>query len=272
MHASQRDAEILRLIGDQGFVSFRQLCHRLDASSATIRRDLERLEGEGRIARVRGGARLTAEAAAAAAAEQLAGTPFEINRTRHAAEKAAIGRAAAALCRRGEAVVIDGGTTTFQMCPHLAGLDLQVLTNSLHIVGELLPQVGTRVSVPGGAIFREQNIILSPFDDDGLARYHAAKLFMGAAAVGPRGLMQADVVLIQAEQKLMSRADSLIVLVDSSKFRTSASFVVCNLDAIDVVVTDSGATPAEVAVLEQQGIEVVIARLEPSSPARSPPR
>lgn len=258
MHASQRDAEILRLLQSRGFVAFRQLSQRLDASSATIRRDLERLESEGRIARVRGGARLSAEAAAAA--ERLAGTPFELNRTRHSAEKAAIGRAAAALCQRGEAVIIDGGTTTFQMRPHLAGLELQVLTNSLHIVGELLPQARTRVSVPGGAIFREQNIILSPFEDDGLARYHASKLFMGAAAVGPRGLMQADVVLIQAEQKLMSRADKLIVLVGSSKFRTSASFVVCDLDAIDTVVTDAGVTEAEVRILMDHGVEVVIAQ------------
>ncbi|MFI4933345.1 MAG: DeoR/GlpR family DNA-binding transcription regulator [Caulobacterales bacterium] len=257
MHASQRDVEILRLLQSQGFVSFKQLSHRLDASSATIRRDLERLESEGRIARVRGGARLTGEAAAAA--ERLAGAPFEINRTRQAIEKAAIGRAAAALCRRGEALIIDGGTTTFQMCSHLAGLELQVLTNSLHIVAELLPQSGTRVSVPGGAIFREQNIILSPFEDDGLARYHASKLFMGAAAVGARGLMQADVVLIQAEQKLMDKADQLIVLADSTKFRTSASFLVCDLDAIDMVVTDTGVRAAEVEMLQDHGIEVVIA-------------
>ena len=254
MHASQRDVEILRLLKSQGFVSFRELCGRLDASSATIRRDLERLESDGRITRVRGGARL-----AEGEAEHLVGAPFELNRTRHAAEKAAIGRAAAALCRPGEAVIIDGGTTTFQMCSHLAGLELQVLTNSLHIVSELLPQSGTRVSVPGGAIFREQNIILSPFEDDGLARYHAAKMFMGAAAVGARGLMQADVVLIQAEQKLMNKADKLIVLVDSSKFRTSASFVVCGLDAIDIVVTDAGITAQEAAMLRDQGIEVIVA-------------
>src|SRR5580700_2699839 len=256
MHASQRDAEILRLLQSQGFVSFRQLSERLDASSATIRRDLERLEGEGRIARVRGGARLTGEAAA----ERLVGAPFELNRGRHAAEKAAIGRTAAQLCRPGEALIIDGGTTSFQMCSHLAGLELQVLTNSLHIVGELLPQPATRVSVPGGAIFREQNIILSPFEDDGLARYHAAKLFMGAAAVGARGLMQADVVLIQAEQKLMNKTDQLIVLADSSKFRTSASFVVCGLDAIDMVVTDAGIRDEDAAMLEAHDIEVVVAR------------
>ena len=254
MHASQRDSEILRLLQSQGFVSFRELSERLDASSATIRRDLERLEGEGRISRVRGGARLSGEPA-----ERLVGAPFEINRGRHAVEKAAIGRAAAALCRPGEALIIDGGTTTFQMCSHLEGLNLQVLTNSLHIVGELLRQRGTRVSVPGGAIFREQNIILSPFEDDGLARYHAAKLFMGAAAVGRRGLMQADVVLIQAEQKLMNKADKLIVLVDSSKFRTSATYVVCPLDEIDIVVTDAGVRPDEVAMLEDCGIEVVVA-------------
>ena len=257
MHASERESEILRLLQAQGFVSFRQLCERLDASSATIRRDLERLESDRQIARVRGGAKLTAEAQAAA--ERLVGAPFEINRSRQAGQKAAIGRAAAALCRPGEAVIIDGGTTTFQMCSHLAGLELQVLTNSLHIVSELLPQSGTRVSAPGGAIFREQNIILSPFEDDGLSRYHAAKLFMGAAAVGARGLMQADVVLIQAEQKLMSRADQLIELVDSSKFRTSASFVVCGLDAIDVVVTDAGVTDEELAMLRAAGIEVIVA-------------
>jgi DeoR family transcriptional regulator, ulaG and ulaABCDEF operon transcriptional repressor len=254
MHASQRDLEILRLLESQGFVSFRQLCARLEASSATIRRDLERLEAEGRIARVRGGARPVGEPPSG-----LVGAPFELNRTRFAAQKAAIGLAAAALCRPGEAVIIDGGTTTFQMCSHLAGLELQVLTNSLHIVGELLPQAGTRVSVPGGAIFREQNIILSPFEDDGLSRYHAAKLFMGAAAVGPRGLMQADVVLIQAEQKLMQRADQMIVLIDSSKFRSSASYVVAGLDAIDIVVTDAGVTEAERTMLRDHGIEVVVA-------------
>ena len=254
MHASQRDVEILRLLKSQGFVSFRQLSGswrpRRRPSGATS----SGWRAEGRIARVRGGARL-----AEGEPEHLVGAPFELNRTRHAAEKAAIGRAAAALCRPGEAVIIDGGTTTFQMCPHLAGLELQVLTNSLHIVGELLPQAGTRLSVPGGAIFREQNIILSPFEDDGLARYHAAKLFMGAAAVGPRGLMQADVVLIQAEQKLMNRADQLIVLVDSSKFRTSASFVVCGLARSTRWSPTPGSPTRSGRCCEAQDIEVIVA-------------
>jgi DeoR family ulaG and ulaABCDEF operon transcriptional repressor len=259
LHAQQREAEIIRLLQSLGFISFKQLCQQLEASTATIRRDLDRLAAQGVIDRVRGGARLKGRMPETAA-ERLAGTPFEQNRLVRAREKAAIGRAAAELCGRGEAVIIDGGTTTFQMCKHLAGRELQVLTNSLHIVNELLPQSGTRVSVPGGAIFREQNIILSPFDEDGISRYHASKLFMGAAAVGARGLMQADVVLIQAEQKLMHKADKLIVLVDSSKLRASASFVVCPLEEIDILVTDNGAKEAEVSLFKSSGIEVIIAR------------
>ena len=259
MHAAQRDAEITRLLNSQGFISFKQLCDRLEASSATIRRDLERLDAEGLIERVRGGARLR-NGAKPVSSDRLVGAPFEENKTRFAEEKAAIGRAAAKLCERGEAVIIDGGTTTFQMCAHLEGLNLQVLTNSLHIVGELLPQPGARVSVPGGAVFREQNIILSPFEDDGINRYHATKLFMGAAAIGQRGLMQADVVLIQAEQKLMDKADQLIVLADSSKFRGSATFLVCGLDEIDIVITDTGLRESDLDLLKAHEVEVIIAR------------
>jgi DeoR family ulaG and ulaABCDEF operon transcriptional repressor len=259
MHALEREDRIRQMLESRRFVSLQDLCDRLDASPATVRRDLDRLERAGRVERVRGGVRLSAAAAAVAAA-RLAGTPFDANLHRHLAEKRLIGAAAAALCTPGEPIIIDGGTTTLQMCPHLAGLGLQVLTNTLHIVNELLDQEGTRVSVPSGAIFREQNIILSPFEDDGLARVHAAKMFMGAAAVGARGVMQADVILVQAERKLMARADEIVLLVDSSKFRASASLLVCAADEIDTLVTDAGASEDDLAPFRNAGVRVVIAR------------
>ena len=61
----------------------------------------------------------------ASAGEQLKGTPFAQSITQNLAQKRAIGKAAASLCSPGEGVMIDGGTTTLQMCPHLAGLGLQ---------------------------------------------------------------------------------------------------------------------------------------------------
>jgi DeoR family ulaG and ulaABCDEF operon transcriptional repressor len=158
----------------------------------------------------------------------------------------------------GEGVMIDGGSTTLQMCPNLAGLNLQVLTNSLHIVSALIGQIGTRVLVPSGAVFPEQNIILSVFGDDGMPRFHAPKLFMGAASIGSRGLMQADVVLVAAERRLIERADEIIVLVDATKFDEPSGHVVCALDAIDVIITDDRIKGTLARDIENAGVRLII--------------
>jgi len=156
-------------------------------------------------------------------------------------------------------VMIDGGSTTLQMCPHLKGLNLQVLTNSLHIASALLGQAGTRLLLPGGAVFPEQNIILSAVGEDLMPRFHAPKLFMGAAAVGPQGLMQADVVLVAAERRLIERAEKVVLLVDSSKFEASSGYVVCGLEEVDIVVSDWRLSGDAREMLERAGVEVVVA-------------
>jgi DeoR family ulaG and ulaABCDEF operon transcriptional repressor len=261
-HASEREQEILQLLSQRGFVAFRDLEQQIEASPATLRRDLERLASQGRLVRVHGGARRGEQdggSGALAGAPALQGVPFHENIARHTAEKRAIGRIAATLSQRGEAIMIDGGSTTLQMCPHLEGLDLQVLTNSLHVVSALLAQAGTRVLVPGGSIFREQNIILSATGDDLMPRFHAPKLFMGAASIGQQGIMQPDIVLVAAERRLLDRADQLIVLVDSSKFDAPSGNVVCGLEVVDTVVTDKGVSPGHLKMLNRAGVEVIIA-------------
>lgn len=257
MHAEEREKLIVEALRPQGFVSYRDLEGQLDASPATIRRDLARLEAAGRIVRVHGGAKLP-EGERADNGSRLLGTPFDQAITQNLAAKQAIGKAAAALCEAGEGVMIDGGTTTLQMCPHLCGLGLQVLTNSLHIINALLPQSDTRILVPSGAVFREQNIILAPSGEESMPRFHAPKLFMGAAAIGPQGVMQQDVVLVAAERRLIDRAEQVILLVDSSKFSMTSGTIVCALDEIDVVVTDAGAPAAMRQALKAAGVKVIV--------------
>jgi DeoR family ulaG and ulaABCDEF operon transcriptional repressor len=263
MHVAERESLIFDLLAARGFVSFRELDQRIPGSPATIRRDLERLSQQGRLTRVRGGIKAltdsTAPPNALAAALHLAGVPFHENIARNRREKAAIGRAAAALCEPGEAVTIDGGSTTLQMCPHLAGRNLQVLTNSLHIVSALLNQTGTRVLVPAGTVFPEQNIILSLSGEEAMPRFHAPKLFIGAAALGPAGLMQADTVLVASERRLIERAERVIVLVDASKFDGPSGHVVCALEAIDTVITDDRINDATARMLEAAGVKLVMA-------------
>lgn len=256
MHSTERERLILEAVSDTGFVSYRALEAQLDASPATIRRDLTRLEEAGHIMRVHGGARLPEDRSAPQ--QGLSGTPFEQSIMLNLPAKQAIGRAAAALCHPGEGIMIDGGTTTLQMCPHLAGLECQVLTNSLYIVDALLPQAGTRVLLPSGTVFREQNIILAPAGEESMPRFHAPKLFMGAAAVGPQGVMQQDVILVAAERRFMDRAEEVVLLVDSTKFTSSSGAIVCGLDEIGTVVTDTGIPPAMAERLRALGVRLVI--------------
>lgn len=259
MHAEERERLILDAMKLTAFISYRDLESRLDASPATIRRDLTRLEEAGLIQRVHGGAKLAQHHRADAGPPHLLGTPFEQSITQNLAAKQAIGQLAATLCEPGEGIMLDGGTTTLQMCPHLDGLNLQVLTNSLHIVNALLPQVGTRVLVPSGSVFREQNIILAPAGEDSMPRFHAPKLFMGAAAIGPQGVMQQDVILVAAERRLIDRAEAVILLIDSSKFRSSSGAIVCGLDEVAMVITDAAVDPEARGALESAGVKVLIA-------------
>ena len=84
-------------------------------------------------------------------------------------------------------------------------------------------------------------------------------MFIGAASIGRHGLMQTDVILVQAERRLLSRAEKTIVLVDGSKFDAPAGHVVCALEEIDTVITDSGIKQGYADLLTKAGIKVVVA-------------
>lgn len=233
------------------------LCSLTGVSEATIRRDISTLHMQHKLRRVRGGA----EAIAPPQFVGLAGRPFAVNETLRISEKQAIARAAANLCKDGESIIINGGTTTFQMVHPLAGRRLQVFTNSFPIAEHLLKHSKNTVMVSGGTIYREQNIILSPFDNDVTRNFYARRAFMGAKGIGPIGLMEADPLVIQAEQKLISQADELTVLVDSSKFNQRSSLVLCPLDRISTVITDEGITDKAAAMLEAADVNLIVARM-----------
>ena len=111
----------------------------------------------------------------------------------------------------------------------------------------------------GGTLYREQNIVLSPFDDGFTSHFSARRMFMGAHSVGRLGLMESDPLVIQGERRFMGQADELVVLADSSKFATRSSLVFCALEDIDVLVTDDGIDDASAAMLEAADVRLVVA-------------
>ncbi|MFZ3582759.1 DeoR/GlpR family DNA-binding transcription regulator [Loktanella sp. DJP18] len=254
MHEKERHRVILSAIQDRPVVTVIDLCSLTGASEATIRRDIATLHMQKKLRRVRGGA----EAMSPQTFTGLAGRPFALNETINIAAKQAIARAAVDLCQDGEPIIINGGTTTFQMVHPLASKRMQVFTNSFPIAEHLLKHSRNTIMLSGGAIYREQNIILSPFDNDVTRNFYARRMFMGAQGLGPLGLMEADPLLIQAEQKLIGQADELIVLVDSSKFANRSSLLLCPLARIDTVITDDRITDRDAAMLEAADVTLIV--------------
>ena len=211
MHESERHRLILSVLQERPMATVRELVELTESSEATIRRDIGALDRQGKLRRMRGGA----EAIEAAPMPGLAGRTFAYNKGINVGKKRAIARAAVEMCREGESIIINGGTTTFQMVHYLAARRLQILTNSFPIAEHLLYNSKNTVILPGGAVYREQNIILSPFANDGSRHFSAQRMFMGAQGVGPQGITEADPLVIQAEEKLIGQAEELVVLVDS---------------------------------------------------------
>ncbi|KAA2315021.1 DeoR/GlpR transcriptional regulator [Pseudooceanicola sediminis] len=255
MHEKERHRIILSAVQDRPVVTVPELCALTGASEATIRRDIAALHVSKKLRRVRGGA----EALHPTQFPGLAGRPFTLNETVRIAQKRAIARAAVELCEDGEPIIINGGTTTFQMVHPLASRRLQIFTNSFPIAEHLLKNSRNTILLSGGVVYREQNIILSPFENDVTRNFYARRMFMGAQGIGPLGLMEADPLLIQAEHKLIGQADELIVLADSTKFENRSSLVLCPLDRIQRLITDDGISDRAASMLEAAGVQLIVA-------------
>ncbi len=254
MHERERHRIILNTVQEKPVATVQGMVELTGSSEATIRRDIAALHLQKKLRRVRGGA----EALTPPQSSRLSGRPFAVNQGINTNLKRAIARRAAALCHDGEPVIINGGTTTYQMVHFLTGSQLQVFTNSFPIAEHLLKHSTHTVMMPGGTIYREQSIILSPFDNDVTRNFYARKMFMGAQGIGRLGLMETDPLLIQAEQKMFNQADELIVLVDSTKFAKRSSHIMCPLERITTIITDDGISAGDRRMVEEAGIDLVV--------------
>jgi DeoR family ulaG and ulaABCDEF operon transcriptional repressor len=257
MHERERWQLILNRLRERGIVRVTDLAALTGASLATLRRDMARLEDSGQLRRVHGGAE-TAEVGQG----DLTAASFGASQTTNAEAKLAVARKAASLCADGDSIILNAGSTTWFMAQCLRQHRMQVLTNSFPIAQELIANSGNRVVLPGGELYREPGIILSPFEEDAIQHFAASKMFMSCYAITPMGVIESDPLIARAEAKLLSRAEKLIVIADSSKFEARGNMVVCPLTRVSTVVTNAGAPAGMIDHLRSVGVEVLIAEDE----------
>jgi DeoR family ulaG and ulaABCDEF operon transcriptional repressor len=259
VHERERWQVIKGLLRERSLVRIADACRATGVSEASVRRDFARLAEQGVAIRVHGGLEALPDAAHAPGdVLSLATRSFDVSQTLNIDAKRAIAKAAVALCADGETIIVNGGTTTYQMGDYLRERQLKVLTNSYPLAEALIHKSKCRVALPGGEVYREQGMIVSPFEEDAIQHYSATRMFMSAISIGPLGVIEGDPLLARAETKLLKRADKLIVLADSSKFVSRGSLVVCPLSRIDTLITDANAPGAALDMLRDQGVHVLV--------------
>lgn len=260
MIEAERHRLIRRLVDERSIISLADLVEILGASEATVRRDIGALAEQGHINRIRGGA----QSVHPRHEVHLVGSPFTLSQGEAVAEKRAIARAAAKLIEPGDSLIISGGTTTYALVEFLPREGLDILTNSVPIVSQLLATSRHRVTVPGGTIYREQNIVLSPFEDDATNHFSAKTLFTGCFGINRFGVMEADPLIVQSQMRLLRRCEQLVVMADRRKLRQRSSLVVAGLEKITALVTDQEAPDKDLEGLRSAGVRIIRAEVERS--------
>lgn len=258
MLEKQRHKLLLDILDEQQFVGVNDLATELNASEATIRRDINKLSKQGQLRKIRGGAEALKSQERKVRRPHISGSAFLAAKEQRADVKRLIAREAVKLCEDGEFIIINGGSSTYMMKEFLADRHLNVLTNSFALAQDLSEISDNQITLPGGELYRKQGIILSAFENDTIQYYHATKMFMGTPGIGELGVMESDPLLIQTEQKLKKQADQLIILADSTKLGKRSNFILCPLSQVDILITDSEADSEMVRFFEEEGIRVIL--------------
>lgn len=252
----ERHELILRVLRQGRFASVMEITDLLHCSAATVRRDLAKLEQAGKLKRVRGGAEIAETSGDVS--ESTAQLPFEYRKGILLEKKRLIARKAASLCSEGETVIIDGGSTTFQMVEFLQEARLKILTNSFAIAEQLIKNSQNTVILNGGIVYPDSQLILDPFQEEGFDNYSATKVFMGVYGIDQLGATNTDMLLIKTERAMIERGRDLIILADSSKFNRRGSLMLCGFETIATIITDRGITEKQREMVRVKGVELIL--------------
>jgi ribose transport system substrate-binding protein len=252
MTAFERRQRILDLLRDQPGIKVTDLARRLDVSEGTIRNDLSALEREGVLRRVRGGAVLRQR-------HRFVSPSFAARVRVNAEAKEWIARRAADIVKDGDSILMDASTTVFAMVPHLEGIrNLTVVTNGIEIA-LALARYGHSVILVGGMVHADGASVIGHLGGKILRDLHIKTAFASCSGFSADvGLTEIDIQEEQVKREMITRAEQVIALIDSSKFGKVDLTSFASLDQISHILTDSHLEPQFIDQLRQTHVVLTI--------------
>ena len=253
MEVAERRAAVVRLLREQGQVSVAELSRELAVSEMTARRDLEFLEHEGLARRYHGGAVTTVS--------RSFEVPYAARAFEHQPAKRVIGVRTAELILPGETVIVDAGTTAFEVARALRDrASLLVCPLGLQAAGVLADRPGIRLLVPGGEVRPGEQMLVGEVTRNVLAGLRFDTYVMAVGGLSrDDGFTDFSLDDVAVKQAALRSARRTVVACDSSKIGKVGFARIGGLGIAGILVTDDGATDADRAWLTEVGLDVVIA-------------
>lgn len=251
---AQRREKIQEYLAVHQIARTADLMSLLEASEATVRRDLEWLEQKGALERTHGGAILNQRV--------IFEQEYQQRAQFHPDEKKRIGELAASLIEEGDIVFVNSGTTATQVLKHVRrDMRITIFTNNVNAAIEL-GDPGFHYYLIGGEFQSRSNSLAGRFALDNLNLVFANKLIIGVDGVS---LKHGCTVPTNDEAEVVRRMvertkGQIIVAADYSKWGAVSNFPVASIDEVDKFVTDERLDKAAVKDLAAHSIETLIAR------------
>ena len=247
-----RRVKLRELIREHGFVSIPDLRDAMDVSESTIRRDLEALEDSGEAKRTHGGVFSTGPTTAV--------KQFETNKNPGQWDKKrSIAEAAAKLIDDHDTLLLDGGSTTYELARQLIGRPLQIVTNSLPVANLFSSCDSVDLVLLGGALHHRTGVTLGNFANQMLQSITVQKAFLSIAGINVRGFYNSNMLLVETERAMMQCADRTIIVADSSKFGRCSLARLCAWSEVQTLVADDELNDKWRKQVEESNIQLILA-------------
>lgn len=249
MLVAERWQKIVELINERKSVRVSELSEIFQVTEETIRRDLDKLEAEGKLARTHGGA--------ISLAETQTEIPYYEREVANKEEKRAIAKAAVKLIRPKDRILLDASSTAWYMAKLIPDIPLTVVTNSIRVALELSGKEKILVISTGGILLPSSQSFVGPLAVRALEPYHFDRLFLSCKGAHlARGLSESNELQGLVKQRMIASAEETVLLADYSKFGIQAFAHVAGWESIARVITDWGTDAGIVAELREKGIVV----------------
>ena len=259
MIKAERFKKVISLVEEKQFVSVKDLMQKTGITKSTLRRDLFELESQGRVIRTRGG---VASKDSVSSNNKTSNEPsFFIRQTTNKEEKERIAGAAMQFIHEGDTILIDAGTTTFELGLRIEEYDknLMVATNDLFTSVEISKNDNLEIIVIGGKVRKNNYSTVGYFSDRIISEMHADVAFLSADAVDLKhGLMAYSLDEVTGKKGMIESAREVVLLCDHTKFSTIAFVTICSIADVDHIITGSELDPEVVSILREKGVDVIL--------------